>query len=57
MEKSAKGLPPLRRPKQSKKSQEEQDEIQKIYTKIISGGVIENPNCIGTTLNGCIKNF
>ena len=29
MEKSAKGLPPLRRTKLSKKSQEMQDEIQK----------------------------
>ena len=29
MEKSAKGIPPLRRTKLSKKSQERQDEIQK----------------------------
>ena len=36
-EKSAKGLPPLRRPKLSKKPQEKQDEIKKIYMKLISG--------------------
>ena len=52
MKKSAKGLPPLRRNKLSKKAQENQDEIQKIYMKIISGVIIGNHNCIGTNLNG-----
>ena len=31
MEKITKGLPPLRRPKLSKKSQEKDDEIKKVY--------------------------
>ena len=52
MEKSAKGLPPLRRPKISKKAQEKQDEIQNIYMKLISGGIIVNYNYIVTNLNG-----
>ena len=51
MEKSAQGLPPLRRTKLSKKTQENQDEI-KNYMKLISGGMIGNSNCIGTNLNG-----
>ena len=37
MEKSARGLPTLRRTKLSKKSQETQNEIQKNYIKLISG--------------------
>ena len=57
MEKSAKGLPPLRRTKLSKKSQERQDEIKKNYMKLISGGMIGNSNCIGTNLNGWIQNI
>ena len=56
MEKSAKGIPPLRRTKLSKKAQEKQDEIQKNYMKLISGGMIGNCNCIGTILNGWIQN-
>ena len=39
MGKSAKGLPPLRRTKLSKKAQEKQDEIKKSYMKLISGGI------------------
>ena len=50
--KSAKGLPPLRRTKLTKKAQENQDEIQKNYMKVISGGMIGDSNCIGTSLNG-----
>ena len=49
---STKGLPPLRRTKLSKKAQEKQYEIPKIYMKLISGGMIGNSNCIGTSLNG-----
>ena len=52
MEKIAQGLPPLKRTKLRKKAQEKQDEIQKIYMKLISGGLIGNSNCIGTNLNG-----
>ena len=54
-EKNAKGLPPLRRPKLSKKAQEKEDEIKNIYMKLISGGMIGNSNCIGTILNGLIQ--
>ena len=54
MEKS-KGLPPLRRPKLSKKAQEKEDEIKNIYMKLISGGIIGTSNCIGTSLNGLIQ--
>ena len=57
MGKSARGLPPLRRTKLSKKAQERQDEIQKNYMKLISGGMIGNSNYIGTSLNGLIPNL
>ena len=57
MGKSARGLPPLRRTKLSKKSQETQNEIQKNYMKLISGGMIGNSNCIGKNLNGSILNI
>ena len=57
MEKSARGLPPLRRTKLSKKAQKRQDKIQKNYMKIISGGMIGNSNCIGTNLNGSTLNL
>ena len=55
MEKISKGLPPLRRQKLSKKSQDEEDEIKKNYMKLISGGMIKNSNYIGTSLNGLIQ--
>ena len=55
MEKSAKGLPPLKRKKLSKKAQQNQDKIQNIYMNIISGGMIVNSNYIGTSLNGWIQ--
>ena len=55
MGKSSNGLPPLNRSKWSKKAQEKQDEIQKIYMKLISGGIIGDSNYIGTILNGWIK--
>ena len=57
MGKSAKGLPPFIRTKIIKKSQERQDEIQKNYMKIISGGMIGDFNCIGKNLNGLIINI
>ena len=57
MGKSAKGLPPLKRSKISKKSQEKQDEIKKNYMKLISGGMIGDYNYIGTSLNGWIQNI
>ena len=57
MEKSDRGLPPLRRTKLSKKSQERQDGIKYIYMKLISGGIIGNSNCIGTNFNGSILNL
>ena len=57
MGKGAGGIPPLRRTKLSKKAQERQDEIQKNYMKLISGGIIGNSNCIGTNLNGLILNL
>ena len=47
-EKSARGLPPTRRTKLSKKSQERKNEIKKNYMKLISGGMIGKSNCIGT---------
>ena len=53
--KITKGLPPLRRPKLSKKAQEKEDEIKNIYMKLISGGMIGNSNYIGTSLNGSIQ--
>ena len=38
MKKSAREIPLLRRTKLSKKAQERQDEIQKNYMKLLSGG-------------------
>ena len=52
MGKSAKGLPPMGRTK----LQERQDEKNK-NMKLISGGMIEDSNCIGTNLNGWIQNL
>ena len=57
MGKSARGLPPLRRTKISKNAQERQNEIQRKYMKLISGGMIVNYNCIGTNLNWLILNL
>ena len=51
-EQITKRLPPLRRTKLSKKSQERKDEIQKKDMKLISGGIIVNSNFIGTNFNG-----
>ena len=47
----AKGLPPSKRSKISKKAQEKQDEIKKSYMKLISGEISGNSNYIGTSLN------
>ena len=51
------GIPPSRRTKLTKKAQERQDEIQKNYMKLISGGMIGNSNYIGTILNELILNI
>ena len=53
----ARGLPPLRRTKLSKESQERQDEMFKNYMRLIGGGTIGNSNCIGTNLNSLILNI
>ena len=55
MGKSAKWLPPLKRPTLSKKAQDKEDKIKKNYMKLMSGGMIGNFNYIGTTLNGWIQ--
>ena len=55
--KSAKLIPPLRITKLSKKAQENKDEIQKKYTKLISGGMIGNYNYIRIGLNRWIQNI
>ena len=52
MEKSDKGLPPLRRPKLSKKHKKNRMKFKNIYMKLISGGIIGNSNYIGTILKG-----
>ena len=52
--KITKGLPPLRRPKLSKKAQEKEDGIKK-YMKLIGMGIIGNSNYIGTSLSGSIQ--
>ena len=57
MKNSAKGIPPLRITKLSKKAQERQGEIKKNYMKLISGGMIGDYNCIVTNLNGWILNI
>ena len=54
MEIISKGLPPLRRPKISKKAQDKEDEI-KNYMKIIGIWMIRNANYIRTSLNGLIQ--
>ena len=51
MEKIAKVLPSLRRPKLSKRAQDKEDK-NKNYMRLISGGIIGNSNYIGTVLNG-----
>ena len=55
MEKITKGLPPLRRPKLSKKVKEIDDEIKKKYTKLIGIGIIGDSNNIGASLSGLIQ--
>ena len=52
--KRTKGLPPLRRSKSGKKSQEKGDEI-KNNKKLIYIGMIGNYNYIGASLNGLIQ--
>ena len=51
-EKCARGLPPLKRKKLSKKVQERHDYILKNCMNQIGGGMIGDSNCIGTSLNG-----
>ena len=53
MEKITKGIPPLRRPNLSKKSQEKEDE--KKYMNIIGVGIIGDSNYIGASLSGSIQ--
>ena len=52
MKKITKGIPPLKIPTLCKKSQEKEEEIRKIYMKLIDIGIIGNSNYIGTILNG-----
>ena len=54
LKKIAKGLPPLRISKLSKKSQDKENEI-KNHLKLISGGMIGDYIYIGTILNGLIQ--
>ena len=56
MEKCAKGLPPLKRTKLSKKAQERDDLIENNFMNLIGGGMIGDSNYIGTCLNGLIQN-
>ena len=53
--KIAKGLPQLRRSKISKKAQDKEDVIKENYMKLISGGMIGDPNYIVTNLNELIQ--
>ena len=55
MGKGAKGIPPLKRSKLSKKSQDKEDKFLKNCMKLISGGMIVTSNYIGTSLNGLIQ--
>ena len=53
--KITKGLPPLRRPKISKKAQYKEDGIEKNYMWLIGFGMIGTSYYIGTSLNGLIQ--
>ena len=55
MEKIAKGIPPLKVSKLSKKHKISRMKFKYIYMKLISGGMIGNSNYIGTILNGLIQ--
>ena len=55
MGENAKGIPALMRSKLSKKYNIRSMKLNKNYTKLISGGIIENSNYIGTSLNGLIQ--
>ena len=48
----ANGLPPIRRPKLSKKSQDKEDGIKKNHMKLIDSGIVRNSEYIRTRLNG-----
>ena len=48
MVKIARGIPPLRITKLSKKHKKVRMKFKKNYMKLISGGMIGNSNCIGT---------
>ena len=55
--KCAKGLPPLKRTKLSKKAQKKGMILLKTnFLNLIGGGMIGNSNYIGTCLNGLIQN-
>ena len=55
MEKSAKGLPLLKRSKLSKDHKISRIKFKKDYMKLISAGMIGDSNYIGTSLNGWIQ--
>ena len=57
MEKSAKGLPPLKRTKLSKNHNKGRMKFKRNYMKLISGGMNIDSNYIGTILNGLILNL
>ena len=56
LKKCARGLPPWKRTKLSKKAKDRHDIIFKNFMNLIGGGMIGNSNCIGTSLNGLIQN-
>ena len=57
MKNISKGLPPLRRTKLSKNHKKRSMKFKKGYMKLISGGMVGDSNCIGTSLNGWIQNL
>ena len=57
MKKSARGLPPLKRKKLSKKQMKGRMKFKRNYMKLMGGKMIENFNHIGTSLNGLILNI
>ena len=57
MEKITKRLPPLRRPKLSKKHKRRSMKLEKNCMNLIGIGMIGNSNYIGTSLSGSIQEF
>ena len=56
LKKCERGLPPLKRTRLIKKTQDRHDFILKKCIDLIGGGMIVNSNCIGTSLNELILN-